>query len=149
MFCSPAPEQRGLLFRICSGPWSHVHRKRWAHCQNLLAVCGFYELLTAKMPLRACSPNRKHPHSDILHPTHPDTCHEKIDVQICVCSCLNSNEKMKVFIGLVFCQISCFVFPFSNPNCSTLSKSEWLPLYKNFNMKCGSLLKSWSPWLPL
>lgn len=57
-----------------------------------------------------------------MHPVGLNICHQGPGLCVCVYSYLNSNEKSKVYVRLVFSLIPCPFLPFSHPNCLTFTK---------------------------
>lgn len=77
------------------------------------------------MTLRAWSPNQKHPQSDTLYPTHPDTFHKIIGVHIFVYILIwivmknQGLHQISILSNLMLC------FPFLKPGYTSIKNSIW------------------------
>lgn len=69
-----------------------------------------------------------------------DICHDCASLGVCVYTYLNSNEKAKVYIRLVFSIIHAFL-PLQSKLLSIQESQHGYNSCENFHMKCGSLLK--------
>ena len=91
-----------------------------------------------------------------MHLVSPNICDHGPTLCVCVFFYLNSNEKSKVYVRLVFSLIPHPFFPLSSPSCLTVTKSAWLHLLLKFQYEMWKFTEAFAlqlrlphTWAPL